>query len=1010
MVPLRAPWLGSWTAPWGPGRGRRWGDATWALAALSQAWLLGGRDGHWPQADWYGTPAMGPRPGPREGDTTPLPDPHWVALLRHGSAKLVADSRGNREGELEAWCWAQLLEGNADPWWARASLLLDLEERRRWIPWLGAVDSLGELHLPPFLELLIPQELRRLPPGWWERLLSGLDDTGCLLPVGVLPQGPPWELLLSGEGAWLRPLLLKALPPPLGGFRGEPWLAHLGDGFWMIDPSLRAWGRGEGLPRPARSLALGSAPGPAVAAILAGQVPDHPWAEAIRCDLEARPRCEAPQPCGEPSLDRLRMRWGGEPAAQALGYPPWGASAHPCADPFHWMAEGRRAFLAQDMEGSLRAFTLAHAHFLRLDSTLWAGRAAANAGYAALFWGDLQGLAFWQKAAGPQTSPYLEYDRALLKACLGEWRAALPALRGLTRTHPDFEPAWVLWAHHGLVVNEPEEVREALPHLSPCSFHTLLKAYLAGDFTAALPDLEPEERLQWAFLRLRHGAGSFLAYWTAWAECSNHLMRLETGLLVLEAFPPERTAEHLLLLQAIGDRTRSGTHLDRLRRLWPSAAAEAPRTPMEHLGAWLAHQPDPTWLFWAGPGGPSRMGSGSAPPEALVGQLLREGFVQPCRAGHLIWWSLPLRWEGTQVGAALVGLQPEAAPERGLAVGIAAPWVAQLLPSPVPTELPMGGALLADGSEPMASVLREMARVAPSELAVLILGPTGSGKELAARELHRLSGRSGPLVPINCAAFAESLLESELFGHVKGAFTGADRDRRGAIEMAQGGTLFLDEIADLSPRLQSLFLRVLQEREVRRVGGDRAQRVDVRFVAATHQDLEAHALRGCFRRDLLYRLQGTVLHLPSLAARRHEFPFLVPRLVARLAQEMGRGAPPLTAALPQVLARHPWPGNFRELCHALERALLRCGEGPLKVDHFPELRPADAPRRHRWVESTQDFQRQLLQEILHQYRFQVTEAAEALGLTRPALYSAARRVGLDLVAERDLWQRSEPPV
>jgi two-component system response regulator GlrR len=304
----------------------------------------------------------------------------------------------------------------------------------------------------------------------------------------------------------------------------------------------------------------------------------------------------------------------------------------------------------------------------------------------------------------------------------------------------------------------------------------------------------------------------------------------------------------------------------------------------------------------------------------------------------------------------------------------------------------------------MASVLAELARVARSRLTLLLLGPSGCGKELAAREVHRLSGRPGPLVPVNCAAFAESLTESELFGHVKGAFTGATRDRRGAIECAQGGTLFLDEVADLSPRLQSLLLRVLQEREVRRVGAERSERVDVRFLAATHRPLEALAEAGAFRRDLLYRLQGAVLTLPSLAERRHEFPHLVPRLVAQVAQDTGRPAPPLQPGLAEALAAQPWPGNFRELLHAIERALLRCPSGPLQARHFPELeRPA--PASGTWAEATREFQRRLLLETLRRHRFRVAEAARALGLARPALYAAARRLGLDLGRER---RRTQP--
>ena len=253
------------------------------------------------------------------------------------------------------------------------------------------------------------------------------------------------------------------------------------------------------------------------------------------------------------------------------------------------------------------------------------------------------------------------------------------------------------------------------------------------------------------------------------------------------------------------------------------------------------------------------------------------------------------------------------------------------------------------------------------------------------------------------SAFAEGVLESELFGHVKGAFTGADRDRKGAIESADGGTLLLDEVADLSPRLQSLFLRVLQEHEVRRVGSDRAHRVDVRFVAATHKDLEGMVAAGAFRADLWYRLQGTVLRLPALQERRHEFPFLLPRLLAQRAATLKRETPALQPGLAEALGRLPWPGNMRELLHALDRAILRCEEGALRPEHFPELAiPALAGKT--WSEANHAFQRRLLLETLRQHGFKAVEAARSLGLARPAFYTALRRLGLDLVAERERWE------
>ena len=192
---------------------------------------------------------------------------------------------------------------------------------------------------------------------------------------------------------------------------------------------------------------------------------------------------------------------------------------------------------------------------------------------------------------------------------------------------------------------------------------------------------------------------------------------------------------------------------------------------------------------------------------------------------------------------------------------------------------------------------------------------------------------------------------------------------------------------------------MLQEREIRRVGSDQSIRVDVRFAAATHRPLEELTETGAFRRDLLFRLQGAVLRLPPLSARRHEFPFLVPHLVVKAAAAVKRPVPALAPGLPQALARLAWPGNVRELLHALERAILRCEGGTLRSGHLPEL---EAPilQTRTWDDATRAFQRRLLLDTLQASDFRMAEAAQTLGLARPALYATAKRLGVDLMAER----------
>ncbi len=1013
MSALRAPWLGSWKAPWGLGRGRRWGDPSWALAAIAQAWLLGGREGRWPRATWRAGKDRGPWVEALTGAWTLRPDPAWISLLRHGSSAVPAERRGKREDELRAWCWQALIDGDGRPWMGLGTVLLDRPIRERWVAVLGAVDGEGALRLPPFLEPLVPAFLHDLPPGWWETLLGSMDGEGRLLPAGAPPFELPWDEIWAQGPGLFGSLVLRDLPPTLQGLQGTDRLHPVpGQGF-VLAPSLRAWARGFGACPAALeellppALALGDPPDSPIREILgrtlpAGTALPEAWAAAIRSDLAAEPVVQLPASCGDPTFDRLAMRWGGVPAPPAIGYPPWGEGAHPCGDPFHWMAEGLLSFRAQAMERALRAFAWAHAHFIRLGSSFWAERAAANAVQAALYWGDLPSLARWRALEGPQPSPFGELEELSVLAVREEWDRALPLIRSLISEYPHLERPWYCLAQRGLDLGRRDWVEEALPHILDDGTRRLFEAFLEGFPTSPPASLDPEHTLIWKYHLARRSPSRCEDFWASWRDCPNQPLRLDSGLGLLEHWPSERSAARLLELQVLADRTGSPGHQQRLRPLWPDNPPQEPEDPASLLKEALAGRGLPAWLIWGPPESPRLLGWGAPAPPGALSHLHRQGSLPPFEAQGLIWWGFPLFWEGGLVGHALAALDPNSPPDACGELRRLAPWLARLNP-PAKAEPPLeGGALLADGSEPMAALLRELTRVAPSELPLLILGPTGSGKELTAQEIHRRSGRTGPLVPVNCSAFAESLLESELFGHVKGAFTGADRERRGAIETADKGTLFLDEVADLSPRLQSLFLRVLQEREVRRVGSDRAIHVDVRFLAATHRSLEELTTSGAFRRDLLYRLQGSILRLPSLGERRHEFPYLIPRLVAQLARDSRRGFPDLAPGLPQALARLPWPGNFRELRHALERALLRCGDGPLKSEHFPELQ-TPLLRNRTWEQATREFQRQFLLDTLRQQRFQVSASALSLGLTRPALYLAAKRMGLDLVAEREKW-------
>lgn len=242
--------------------------------------------------------------------------------------------------------------------------------------------------------------------------------------------------------------------------------------------------------------------------------------------------------------------------------------------------------------------------------------------------------------------------------------------------------------------------------------------------------------------------------------------------------------------------------------------------------------------------------------------------------------------------------------------------------------------VVADGA--MQQLYRMVDRIAPSTISVLLLGETGAGKEVLASEIHRRSPRAEkPFLPLNCAALTEALLESELFGHERGSFTGAGQAKPGLLETANGGTVLLDEVGEMPTSIQAKLLRVLEDRQVLRVGALKPRSIDVRFIAATNRDLEADVARGGFRQDLYFRLNGISLVIPPLRERVAEIEKLARAFIAQAAGRDGRGTPTLAPDALELLRRYPWPGNIRELRNVMERAVLLCGDGAIGPEHLP---------------------------------------------------------------------------
>jgi DNA-binding NtrC family response regulator len=320
---------------------------------------------------------------------------------------------------------------------------------------------------------------------------------------------------------------------------------------------------------------------------------------------------------------------------------------------------------------------------------------------------------------------------------------------------------------------------------------------------------------------------------------------------------------------------------------------------------------------------------------------------------------------------------------------------------------PRGRRRLIGTSAAAQRLFEQISQVAPYKTSVLITGESGTGKELVARTVHERSPRrDGPWVAINCSAIPRDLLESEVFGYVKGAFTGAAQNRSGRLEQAQGGTLFLDEIGELDPALQVKLLRVVQEREYSPLGADEVRVFDGRFIAASNRDLKALVAAGKFREDLFYRLDVYNIHVPPLRERREDIAPLARSFLDELAAEMNKHVTGISAAALKALAHHGWPGNIRELRNALERAMLSCSGDTIDLPDLPPILQAqpvggetetgakpDQQDLDRWLEA---MERGAILRALSQTNGVQAQAAKILGISERSLWHRVKKLGIHI--------------
>jgi two-component system NtrC family response regulator len=302
----------------------------------------------------------------------------------------------------------------------------------------------------------------------------------------------------------------------------------------------------------------------------------------------------------------------------------------------------------------------------------------------------------------------------------------------------------------------------------------------------------------------------------------------------------------------------------------------------------------------------------------------------------------------------------------------------------------------------MQSIFGSIRKVATADAPVLLLGESGTGKERAALAIHRQSRRKdGPFVAINCSAIPETLLESELFGHEKGSFTGAHAQRKGRIEMASGGTLFLDEIGEIPMPLQVKLLRFLQEQRIERVGGRQEIEVDARVIAATNADLKKGMLAGSFREDLYYRLAVVVVTLPPLRDREGDVRVLAQEFLRRMAAENGRQGLSFDQEATKAMLRHPWPGNVRELENRVKRAVIMAEGKRITAADLELSNAAGMPAGTTLKEARENVEREMISQSLRKHGGKITSAAAELGISRPTLYELMEKLGIDRTQAAD---------